>query len=395
MRILHALTIRLYALAIKVTSFYNRKAQLFLKGRKEQVSILKKLGNSSEDRILWHCASLGEYEQARPLIEAYHRKFPSHQQWISFFSPSGYENAELDTWINGKLYLPLDLKKRQGHFIKQLKPTTLFLVKYEIWPVLIETCAKQNIPVKLVCAHFRPKQLYFKPWGKFYLKALQTLSHIYLQQKAFDGFERYYSKAKTNVIGDARFDKALNNVAKQKPNEVIQEFCKQQPTLILGSSWSTEHKLVQQALQKGFLKGWKIIIAPHLVDKNHIQQVQQLFPKASLYTKPNVEGAILIINTIGILKNVYQYADVALIGGGFTGKLHNTIEAAAFGCMVCFGPRHQKFPEAELFLNQGMAKTITSAEEFEAILSSATNKTENKKRFEQYCGSAKKFETLL
>ena len=397
MGLLYPIFIRLYGFSINIFSFFNPKAKAFIEGRKKQKVVLKNISLKNNKRVLWHCASLGEYEQARPLIKAYQEKYPKHELFVSFFSPSGFEHAEIDTWISQKLYLPLDLKSRQATFLKALKPDAVFLLKYEIWPHLIALCKQQKIPIKLVCANFRAKQIYFKWYGVFFRKALQKLDFIFLQYAAIPSLTKIYPSKKISVIGDARFDKALNNVEQKTALEKIENFIGNKPVLILGSSWESEHQILKKALENEQLKAWKIIIAPHNVDSNSIKSIQNLFPSALLFSDSKLPEQIMVINQIGLLKNVYQYATLAFIGGGFTGKLHNTIEAAAFGCHLAFGEKHHRFPEAQIFINEGIATTIKTGEELSAVCekSLTANNSTNQQLFKKYIGSSTTFKHLV
>jgi len=397
MRLIYPLLIQLYGLAILLVSAFKPKAKQFIEGRKNQGKFLAHLPESGTKRVLWHCASLGEYEQARPLIEVYHKKYPTTEIWLSFFSPSGYENAEIDTWISGKLYLPLDIKARQAKFLDLLKPAEIYLIKYEIWPVLIRLCAQKKITIRLVCANFRKEQIYFKWYGAYFRKALQRIVHIYVQYNASQELLAIYPTKQISIIGDARFDKALQNETQKTSITKIEHFIGNAPVLVLGSSWPAEHKLLKKALENKLLNNWKIIIAPHNVDTTSINRVLTIFPEANLFSNNFEDTQILVLNQIGLLKNVYQYATLAFIGGGFTGKLHNTIEAAAFGCPIAFGPKHQKFPEAAIFIKEGIACTISTPDNLincakESVVS---NKTELKKAFTRHTGCAQKFVDLI
>lgn len=375
MPIFYNIGIKFYYFLIWIASFFNKKAKLWIDGRKNWR--LKFNPNQSHKNIWFHFASLGEFEQGKPLLQAVRERFPEKKVVITFFSPSGYEvrkNSPLGDYI---LYLPLDTAKNAKDFIKIFKPEIAFFNKYEYWNYFFKELKKQQIPLYITSAIFRKEQLFFKPYGGFYRGILKCVTHFFVQnQTSADLLDSIGLKGFT-ISGDTRFDSVAALVQNKKDIPIIQKFKKDDKLFICGSTWLEDEKLIAHHILSS-PKGWKYIIAPHEVSETNIKNLEQLLSDKSIRYSQLDEGTLenaqtLIIDNIGMLSSLYAYADVTYIGGGFGAGIHNTLEAAAYALPVVFGPKYQKFKEAvDLVLLKGGFK-INNQEELNSILSRLTS----------------------
>ena len=383
MRHLYFITIKLveWLLPIFVLLINKPKLKLFIEGRKQT---LKHPNLYTHQKRYWfHCASLGEFEQARPVIESLKQKDPTISIVVTFFSPSGYELRKDYALADAVFYLPLDTPDNAIKIINKIKPTKVVFVKYEIWYFLLKALFKQGIPVYLISANFRSNQRIFGFFGNWLFRLLPQFKHIFLQNQV--AYDLLKSKGLQNISisGDTRFDRVIDNAQQVKKNETIETFKANQPLLILGSSWPKEEAILFEYLTANPKPAFKIIIAPHDISPNHIEELQNKFNKfkPQLYTHQDASTteSILILNTIGHLASAYYYANMAFIGGGFTGQLHNILEPLSFGVPVMAGPIHTKFPEADLATLKGVFFNVSNATEFEiAIQKIMTNDLKNK-----------------
>ena len=374
MKLLYAISIRLYGFAIGVVSLWNPKAKQWIVGRKNwQKKLNQALGDKKN--IHWfHCASLGEFEQARPLIERIKTESPSTPILVSFFSPSGYEQRkdyELATYV---CYLPLDTKKNAQQFVATLHFAKAFFVKYEVWPNYFAQLASKKIPFYLISATFRPSQLYFKPAGKWFKKLLTLPNQLFVQNEDSQLLLNSH-KIDSILAGDTRYDRVLATAQKAVPNEIIEEFCSSKFTLIAGSSWEKEESMIASFL-KGNPGKIKVVFAPHDIGESHVSGIENILPTevtclrySQVSKEVNLrELDVMILDNIGLLSNAYQYGKVAFVGGGFTNSLHNILEPATFGLPVFYGNNHPKFPEGEEMAKEGSGFKINRYEEFERNL---------------------------
>lgn len=369
---LYSFSIYLYHLLLKLVALWHPKAKLLRNGRKETFEILEKLSRTSYKRYWFHCASLGEYDMALPLIEACVAADPGVEIILSFYSPSGMQHFHKRGFVpHAVFYLPPDLPSSMRRLVHEVGATRLYLLKYEFWPNLLNAAQKASIGVFSVSTLLRPSQVYFKWYGGYFRKALQRVGYFGVQNVATQ--ELLYSvgivKDKVEVIGDLRFNRVLAAKAKAQPNPILERFTNGQPLLILGSSWPQEEALLADLLPT---LNCKILIAPHDLSKAHLNQLKTQFPTAVFFSNAHdadlAQQQILILDTIGHLSAAYQYGSVAFIGGGFSGSLHNLLEPAAYGLLLLFGPKHQKFPEAQQFLDLGYAKEVSNTESLKEAL---------------------------
>lgn len=323
-------------------------------------------------RYWFHCASLGEFEQARPLIERIKAERTSNSIVITFFSPSGYRQKFDYELADAVLYLPLDTPSNAYKLQNYLQADTAVFVKYELWYFHLKELHKRGIPVFLVSAVFREKQFLFTFSGKWLFGLLKAYKHIFVQDA--NSLELLKKKGIGNVTisGDTRFDRVKQNALNVKINERISLFKSNKKLLVLGSSWQPEEDILAELLESNRLTDIKVMIAPHDISEMHIEALLKKFSvwSATRYTgNEDIRNhRVLILDTIGHLASAYVYSDIALIGGGFGKGLHNILEALAFGVPVCFGPGVEKYPEAAWAREAGVAAVINNSEELAVLV---------------------------
>lgn len=371
----------LYAIGIRVAAIWNPKARLWIKGRINWASKLKNFTKDLPENgsVVWmHCASLGEFEQGRPVLEAIKKDYPACKIVLTFFSPSGYEIRKNYTGADYVYYLPADGRLNASKFIKTLKPNLVIWVKYEYWYYFLRALKKRNIPVLLVSALFRPSQPFFKWYGALWVKMLNCFNRIFVQNNyAKELLEPLHLQPDVVVAGDTRFDRVISlSENKTASFPEIEKFCAGHKVMVAGSTWEDDEiewtHFVQQNPQ------YRFIMAPHEVHPEHIDSLQEMYPEAILYSevlKKNIteekllNSNLLIIDSIGILNKLYTFATVCYIGGGFgEAGIHNCLEAAVYGKPVIFGPVYEKFAEAVALVESGGAFSISTPLELEERL---------------------------
>jgi len=372
MRILYELGLHLYAFIAFIISPFNEKAHQWCSGRKKTFGYLSSL-IKDDDKILWlHCASLGEFEQGRPLIDSIKKKFPEYKILLTFFSPSGYEIKKDYALADYICYLPLDTRTNARKFISMVHPNKVFFIKYEFWMNYIEELSSHKIPLYLVSAIFNPEQLFFKNsiGSSWYRKILFRVSYFFVQNQQSANLLSTIGIKNTMIIGDTRFDRVAEIAAQGKTLPIIEKFKGTSKLVVAGSSWQPDEKLLTEYFKKN--KKTKVIFAPHEVKESNIKKLTGSFSEPVLiYSKANIDTnvdkyRILIIDCVGILSSIYRYADIAYIGGGFGVGIHNTLEAAIYNIPVLFGPKYKKFQEAVNLEKQGIAFPISTEEELKA-----------------------------
>ncbi len=368
---LYSFFIGIYQLILKLASLWHPKAKALVLGRRATWAILQNLPKTGHKRYWFHCASLGEYDMALPLIEACVAADPSVEIVVSFYSPSGMQHFHKRGFEPfAVFYLPTDLPGQMRRLVKAVGASRLYVPKYEFWPNMLREAQKAQVAIYSVSTMLRSSQVYFKWYGGFFRRALQRVAYFGVQNQQTQqllltiGIE----PEKIEILGDLRFNRVLAAKAKAKPNALIEQFVGAAPLLILGSSWPAEEALLLEFLQKkpNALEQFKILIAPHDLSKGHLNQLKTQFPTALFYSELEnsnlAQHQILILDTIGHLSAAYQYGSVAFVGGGFSGSLHNILEPLAYGLPVLFGPKHEKFPEAQQFIDLGFAQVVETAE---------------------------------
>lgn len=384
--------IRIYRLGIGLASFRNEKAKQWIKGRKNWQNKLKET-ISPQDKVVWfHCASLGEFEQGRPVIEELMQVYKDWKVLVTFFSPSGYEVRKNYDKADCIVYLPLDTKKNAKEFIELANPKVAFFVKYEFWINYLSVLEKQDIPLYLVSGVFRENHFFFKWYGKSMLKNLNAFTHFFVQNKESVGLLKRNGFDNVTLTGDTRFDRVVATTQSFKRFPEVERFISGKPVIICGSSWEPEETIVAEYI-KNKSKDIKFIIAPHEVHESKIEKLQKLLPvKSLLYTeiekKEQDDFDVLIINTIGILSSLYQYGSIAFVGGAFGKGLHNILEAAAFGMPILFGQNIKKFQEAVDLVKEGSAFKISGYIDFENTVNMLLSNPSDLKRLS---GVSKKY----
>lgn len=372
---LYTIGIDFYGLIIRFVALFNQKANLFVQGRKNIFQSISNKINQKEKHIWFHFASLGEFEQGRPVLEKLKNNHPDKKVIITFFSPSGYEIRKNYALAKGIFYLPLDTKSNAKMFIEAINPEMAIFTKYEYWYHYFSELHHRNIPLYIISGIFRENQVFFKPYGGLYRKILSFVSHFFVQNQESVDLLKTIGFENTSLSGDTRFDRVYENALTAKKLTEIEQFCDEKPTLIAGSTWQEDEKLLSALPEK--YSDWKFIIAPHEIDENHIQSIEKLFSNSIRFSvlssefvlqklhSSNLKSNVLIIDNIGMLSSLYQYGKMAYIGGGFGAGIHNTLEAAAFGLPVIFGPKYNKFQEAKDLIKIGAAQSISSMEEMQ------------------------------
>ncbi len=365
MVLIYNLFIQWYLLAIKIAAFFgNIKAKNWIQGRKNTESKLSNFNPENKKVIWFHCASLGEFEQGRPLIEKTRKTYHNHQILLTFFSPSGYEIRKNYEYVDLVTYLPLDTKSAVVSFVQKIKPELFIVVKYEYWYHLIQTLQKSNIPIILISAIFDKKQIFFKSYGGFFRKMLFQYHQIFIQN--LHSFELLKTIGLTNmdIAGDTRVDR-VSSIAEEEFNDSkINTFVTQSPIIICGSTWQQDESLISEIINRNLFDA-KWIIIPHEIQAENINFLKKKIKlKSSIYSESedHKESDVLIIDKIGLLAYIYRYANIVYIGGGFGKGIHNTLEAIAYGKPVIFGPHYQKFNEAVFMINAKSGISISDSE---------------------------------
>lgn len=350
--------IGLFYFGALIASPFNAKARKFMLGRN---SVLKNLNKAfdKDDKIIWfHAASLGEFEQGRPVIEELKMRKPGYKILLTFFSPSGYEIRKNFKGADYVCYLPLDFSWHAQRFINIVKPKAAYFIKYEFWYNYINFLQQKNIPLFCISANFRPNQVFFKWYGFWYKRFLHKFNHLFVQNKISENLLKAVNVTNITVSGDTRFDRVFEIAAQIKKFPIIENFTCGQDVVIAGSTWPVDIDLLSRYICESTIK-CKYIIAPHEVDETIIISLLKKLPNDTIrYSQATgcdfSKYRILVIDNIGILSSAYQYGRIAYIGGAFGKGLHNILEAATFGLPVVFGPKYDRFKEAiDLIEKQG------------------------------------------
>ena len=370
MLILLSIGIILYTFCICIAAIFNKKARLWVKGRIGQFDKLSETFQGDEHPVWVHSASLGEYEQARPLIEKIKQEHPDVKVLATFYSPSGYEIRKNDTLPDYVFYLPSDTKRHAKRFLQIVQPRMAIFVKYEFWYNYINQLSERNIPFYYVSAIFRPNQYFFKPAGKWFDKQLRKASFFFVQNKESEDLLRSIDIPQVEVCGDTRFDRVYAIATQSYTLDFVERFKQDRKLIVAGSTWGPDESLLAQLLTR--MQGYKLIVAPHeIVRKAEVQKTFSKF-KTVLFTEANDEmletADVLIVDTIGMLSKIYKYSDISYIGGAFKTGLHNILEAAVFGVPLFFGPKYSHFNEAVMLVERKGAFSIRSSEEMYNIL---------------------------
>jgi len=356
-----------------LASKFNAKAKLWVDGRAHYFENLPVIPNK---QVIWfHCASLGEFDMALPLM----KKIKEHQSHVfiltTFFSPSGMEHYQKrNHCVDLAVYLPVDTRSNAKRFMAHFHPEKAFFVKYEFWPNFIGEAKKHHVQLFSICTLLRKNQRFFKWYGSFFRKALRQFNFFYVQNNLTANLLKEIGIQNSLVIGDLRYDRVLENKKNSVKNQRIEDFLSGEKAIIIGSSWPRDEELIfPYILENPHLK---FIIAPHNVDEHTIVNIEKdLKGITCRYTDSSTTKNVMILNTIGHLSSAYYAGKIAYVGGGFSGKLHNILEPAVFGLPIIIGPKYDKFPEAIEFISRGVGFSVKNKIEFELVLDAIEKKS--------------------
>lgn len=341
---------------LKIVALFSPKMKLFVDGRKSIFQTLADKIQTSDKTIWFHAASLGEYEQGLPVIEAIKQQFPNHKIVVTFFSPSGYEVRKNNTVADVTVYLPLDTISNAKQFIDLVHPEMTFFIKYEYWPNYLNELKKQQIKTYLISGILRENQAFFKWYGGFYRNALKTFEFFFVQNESSKKLLQSIGFNNVKISGDTRFDRVVSILEHDNSLDFMEQFKDNKTTIVIGSSWSKDESLLVNYINQSS-DDVKFIIAPHNIKLEQIQELKNSITKEVILfsEKDNVDLSnynVFIIDTIGILTKIYSYADIAYVGGGFGNPgVHNILEPATFGIPVIIGPNYSHFAEATALVN--------------------------------------------
>jgi len=363
MLLFYNLGIRLYFLLIKAASSFNEKAKLWINGRKN-------VSYQQFTKSAWfHFASLGEFEQGLPVLTAYKAANPNIKIVITFFSPSGFEIRKNTPLADAVYYLPLDTKKNAQAFIASINPVVAVFTKYEYWYHFFNELKKKEVPLYIISGIFRPDQIFFQWYGGLHRKMLRFVTRFFVQNEDSRLLLENTGIEQVSVSGDTRFDRVWHNAQQSKSFPAIEEFVKNHTVFIAGSTWPEDEVLLAALVTDH--PDWKFIFAPHEISEEKINKLISLLPANSTirYSQLTIDHSqqTLIIDNIGMLSSLYQYGHMAYIGGGFGAGIHNTLEAAAFGLPVIFGPNYERFKEARDLIALRVGFTISDENELKKI----------------------------
>ena len=362
---IYNISVYLYIILIQISALFKSKSKLWVQGRKDVFTRIEQAVKNNKNIVWFHCASLGEFEQGKPIIKAYKLKHPKHKILLTFFSPSGFEASKRTNLANWVFYLPADTKKNAKRFIHIVKPKKAIFIKYEFWFNYISALNNNNIPFYSVSTIFRDGHALLK--HKWFTKQLQYVTHFFVQDKKSEKLLRTKGFNNISVSGDTRFDSVIANTQDPIQIPLLEIFSKNKKTIVCGSTWPKDELLLISHIKNHPENNY--IIAPH-----ELRNVPKLKRKinALLYSDINetniLTNNVIIINNIGLLSNIYQYGNLAYIGGGFNAGIHNILEAVAFGLPVIFGPKYQKSNEAISLINKKGAISIYNYQELKSAI---------------------------
>ena len=389
MGILYQIGIHFFILSLRIASIFSLKIRIGLEGRKNWMSVLEDIPKNAQ--VIWfHCASLGEFDQGLPVMHALKNSKPNAFILVTFFSPSGMQHFEKRAHpVDKALYLPFDTKTNAHAFISKAKPKLAIFVKYEFWPNFILECRASKIKLVSISTVLRKNQIYFQWYGGFFARVLRSVDFFFVQNQETKSILESIGVSSVEISGDTRYDKVLQYKKDvSETNSILSKFRTKGPVLIAGSSWEAEENIIKKFLECN--SEINVIIAPHNVNKANIKRIETLLDEPTMrYTdfKERDDKRILILDTIGHLSAAYQYADYALIGGGFSGSLHNILEAGAFGLPVFFGPYYHKFPEAQNFIDGNIGFVIENAAQLSEKINVLNHQEERKQKIEAFMQS--------
>ena len=368
---MYNIAIYVYLFAVKVVALFKEKPSKMVKGHREVFEILRNKIDRNARYIWFHAASLGEFEQGRPLIERIRKEYPEYKILQTFFSPSGYEVRKNYEGADIVCYLPFDTPGNVRKFMELANPCMAFFIKYEFWQNYLNALYEKGIPVYSVSSIFRPNQIFFRWYGKDYRKVLKKFTHLFVQNEVSKQLLAGIGVDKVTVAGDTRFDRVLDICAAAKQLPLVQKFKGDALTFVAGSSWGPDEEIFIQYFNNH--PEVKLVIAPHVVSDGHLKEIISKLQCTSIrYTQATEENVsdvrCLIIDCYGLLSSIYRYGEISYVGGGFGVGIHNVLEAAVYGIPVVFGPNNKKFREAQHLLEKKGGFEIKDYKDFECLL---------------------------
>jgi len=390
MNFLYNILVLIVGFSLKIIALFNAKIKLFIEGRKETFLKLTSV-ISKEDNVIWfHCASLGEFEQGRPIIEKLKEQHPTYKLVLTFFSPSGYEVRKKYEMADVVCYLPLDSKRNVNKFLDVVHPELVIFVKYEFWPNVLKELKNRAIKTILISAIFRENQAFFKWYGSWMRKSLNAFEHFFVQDKNSEELLNTIKFTNVTVSGDTRFDRVYEITKQNNQLQFIETFKNNRYTLVAGSTWKQDEELLVDYINNSASAKEKFIIAPHNINPEAINVLKKSITKKTiLFSEKNFESSkeiedlanvqVFIIDTVGILTKIYSYADIAYVGGGFTKSgVHNVLEPATFGIPIIIGPNYNKFNEAIDLVKEEACFTINNSEKLSVLLNMLFKQKQNR-----------------
>ena len=391
LRAIYTLGIIIYGFIIRLASFFNPKAKQWADGRKSILKDIERQLKPYAGKTLWmHSASLGEFEQGRSILEALREKQANIRIILTFFSPSGYEIRKDTPLADYVFYLPEDTPSNARKFLALVEPDIAVFIKYEYWYNYLKVMDSQKMPVLFISAIFRPQQHFFQFYGVWFRKHLRQIQHFFVQNEISQELLRKIGVEQVSISGDTRFDRVLSIAENVVPNALVKAFKQNHELFLAGSSWPKDESCIQPMQE--FFPELKIIVAPHIINEAHIVQIENLFINAVRYSRASLKDIssyqVLIIDNMGMLSSLYQYANYAFIGGGFGVGIHNTLEAATFGMPIFIGPNYHKFQEAKDLVEDGVAIVI---HEDKQLLEEFSNLKANKQEYHRIVEASRKY----
>jgi 3-deoxy-D-manno-octulosonic-acid transferase len=386
---IYDIALGLYGLLLRLLAPFVPKAAAWVAGRRGLLAHIRQtIGTDAAPRVWFHCASLGEFEQGRPLIDAYRQAHPGTKVVLTFFSPSGYEIRKSWPGADYIFYLPLDTRANARAFLDAVQPRLVVFVKYEFWYHFLNEAFQRHIPAVVVSAIFRPEQVFFKPWGGFFRKILARFTHIFTQNEASAQLLRGVGITKVSVAGDTRFDTVVATaLAPARDLPLVDAFVADgAPVLVVGSSWGEDLPVLLPLLQR-YGAELRVLIAPHEVTETNLRLVETTLPgPVQRYSHADAatvgQARVLLFDNVGLLSQLYRFGEYAYVGGAFGKGLHNTLEAAAFGLPLFFGPTYGKFQEAVELVEMKGAFPVHNGAELEAAFTYLWNNDDARLRLQ-------------
>lgn len=384
---MYNIIILIYLTGVAIASLFSKKVKMMWQGEKKAIRTIKEKIDPNARYVWFHAASLGEFEQGRPIIERFRKERPEFKILLTFFSPSGYEVRKNYEGADIICYLPLDTPRNARRFLRAIRPEMAFFIKYEFWYNYLHILRHRNIPVYSVSSIFRPDQIFFRWYGRQYGKVLKCFTRFFVQNERSRDLLGKIGIHDVTISGDTRFDRVLSIKEQSKELPIVSAFLDGKNGFVAGSSWQPDEEIfIPYMLQNN--PDWKLIIAPHVIDEDHLKQIEHLLEgkKVIRYTdardawesaneaqrdalsKQLAEADAIIINCFGLLSSIYRYGKVAYVGGGFGVGIHNVLEAAVWGMPVIFGPNHERFQEAVALIAEGGGFSISDTHDFEIFM---------------------------